>query len=306
MDYVRDQFPTVANLLIDLRGHGKTGPVSQTKCTVEGAAEDVATVIEQRTNTGPLILVGHSLGGMVIEALMRLYPHRFDDRVAAVVLISSAAEPMSSEGTPRILDTKLGSSLFEAIKNDPQKADELRKEFKKLLAPALAATIFHQEGVHYDVVKFHASMISETPVETFIGYYDELRHHDETEGAKAMAGIPGYVLVGDKDEVTPLTQAQVVKKLWGDGQLEVINNVGHMLILEDPEACNRAIGVMIHKITGLAPQHPTTNQDPADGPKENDHTVVVGNGVVITGKRSKDSHNRDLRPGLDKPEDHDH
>src|SRR4051812_13921599 len=59
-------------LVFDLRGHGRSSATRGADATLEQLADDLAAVIEQVAPTGPLVLVGHSLGGMTIME----YAHR--------------------------------------------------------------------------------------------------------------------------------------------------------------------------------------------------------------------------------------
>src|SRR6476469_7983103 len=53
----------VRMLAFDLRGHG---PSSGTDATLEQLGDDLAEVLNTLVPTGPVVLVGHSLGGMAI------------------------------------------------------------------------------------------------------------------------------------------------------------------------------------------------------------------------------------------------
>ena len=127
----------------------------------------------------------------------------------------------------------------------PGDAQKLRDVISTVLAPALAATVFKRNGTDYDLVEFHASMIDNTPLETFVGFFDDLQDHDELDAAPLLQGIPGYVLVGKKDDVTPESQADRIHSVWPKAKLVRLDNAGHMLILETPDAVNKAIGDLV-------------------------------------------------------------
>jgi pimeloyl-ACP methyl ester carboxylesterase len=69
---------------VDLRGHGESdkpqGPYTRAQ-----DAEDIAYVIEQ-LGLGPVVAVGHSMGGLVVLQLAAAHP----DRVAAIVMVDPA------------------------------------------------------------------------------------------------------------------------------------------------------------------------------------------------------------------------
>ena len=47
-------------------------------------------MLDETAPEGPLVLVGHSMGGMTIMALAELYPEMFGDRVVGTVLMATS------------------------------------------------------------------------------------------------------------------------------------------------------------------------------------------------------------------------
>jgi 3-oxoadipate enol-lactonase len=71
-------------LTLDLRGHGN-GPPARVPYRLEECADDVAAVV-RALDTGPVIAVGYSMGGMVAQAFWR----RHRELTAGLVLCASA------------------------------------------------------------------------------------------------------------------------------------------------------------------------------------------------------------------------
>ena len=97
----------------DRRGYGKSshqrGPFS-----VEEQINDLSDVIQQTTQGEPLILIGHSFGGVVALS----YAQRFPDAIAGLVIYES---PMSWESWwPK----DSGGSAAVAVADDPELAAE--------------------------------------------------------------------------------------------------------------------------------------------------------------------------------------
>ncbi len=65
-----------ANRLVfyDQRSHGRSGRSSSEHSTIDQLGRDLADVIDQVVGEGPVILVGHSMGGMTIMAACRAEP----------------------------------------------------------------------------------------------------------------------------------------------------------------------------------------------------------------------------------------
>src|SRR3569833_4638529 len=66
----------------DQRSHGRSGRSALTHATLDQCGDEHLAVIEATTEAGrPIVLVGHSMGGMTIMALADRRPELFDDRV---------------------------------------------------------------------------------------------------------------------------------------------------------------------------------------------------------------------------------
>jgi pimeloyl-ACP methyl ester carboxylesterase len=70
----------------DLAGHGKSHGPRNGDYRLEKMADDLGAVLEATTK-GPVILVGHSIGGMITQTYCRLYPRQLEKRIAGIVLL---------------------------------------------------------------------------------------------------------------------------------------------------------------------------------------------------------------------------
>ncbi|MFI5426444.1 alpha/beta hydrolase [Aeromicrobium sp. UC242_57] len=59
----------VRMVFVDLRSHGRSGRSYADNSSLDDLADDVLTVIKQIVPRGPIIVVGHSMGGMAIMKL---------------------------------------------------------------------------------------------------------------------------------------------------------------------------------------------------------------------------------------------
>lgn len=244
---LRKSHPEARLLTMDLRGHGQTGAVPASLCTVEGTAADALAVIAERATTGKLIVVGHSLGGLIALHMVRAAEESIRRRIAGVVLISTSIDKLAAQGVPQILASPVADAARNAIESSPKEIRKFREAIASLMAPSLAVAVFARR-TDYEIIEFHAAMINETPLETFVGYLDDLQDHDEFAAGPYLEGLPGAVLVGTKDDVTPREQADLIMETWPDAELVEVDGAGHMLPLEAPEAVNRAIERVLEKV----------------------------------------------------------
>ncbi len=71
----------------DLAGLGKSSRPSNDDYSVEKMARDLESVLE--VAAGPVVLVGHSLGGMVVQTFCRLFPQHLGEKVTGLVFIDT-------------------------------------------------------------------------------------------------------------------------------------------------------------------------------------------------------------------------
>lgn len=244
-EHLRDSHPDVRCVCPDMRGHGRTGLTDPDLCTVDGLADDALAALTDADHTdAPLILVGHSLGGLAVFNFLRRAPEEIRRRVAGVVVVATSIEALSDQGVPQLLASPAADAVYEAAEASPKEAEWLREEVTKMIAPGLAVGVFRRP-TNYELIEFHAAMIHETPLETFVGFFDSLQSHDELKAGPALAGVPGFVITGTGDVVTPGEQADRIQEVWPEAKRIDAFGSGHMIILEAPAVVNKALDVLI-------------------------------------------------------------
>jgi pimeloyl-ACP methyl ester carboxylesterase len=82
-------------IAFDGRGHGES-TVGTSGHSIENLAEDVRSVLE-RLDLHDAVLVGHSMGGMAVQAFVIGHPDIARARVSGIVLMSTAARAVTSD-----------------------------------------------------------------------------------------------------------------------------------------------------------------------------------------------------------------
>lgn len=230
-------------IAMDLRGHGKSEECDITECTIDGAADDVMAVLDDATLQGPVIFVGHSLGGMVVLNLLRRYP-QFRVNCQGVVLIATSARPFASDGMAQLLKLPIVSAIRDTPNATAVDAELFRDKVLDLVAPAVRASAFSGTA-DQAMADFHLSLIKGTPMNSIIGFLDDLEIHDEVEALASLKGIPGEIIVGDGDLVTPVEQSEFIHDAWPGSHLTVVPEGGHMLPLEKQSIVTRKINRLL-------------------------------------------------------------
>ncbi|AZA11855.1 alpha/beta fold hydrolase [Corynebacterium gerontici] len=240
------------HVLIDLRGHGETGEYPIEDCTIDGAADDVALVYNHLGINGDTVVIGHSLGGMVALNLLRRFK-KIRHNTRACILVATAVESFASQGFPQVLALPIVDNIRNAVELAPKQVQQFREDIAALIAPTLATTVFVHPTPD-SIINFHAHMINDTPLNTLVGFLDDLQQHNETCAQHPLQDIPGAVIVGEKDLVTPLSQAQRIIDMWPSSSLQEIPDAGHMIILEQPWVINKALDHALNLV-----EHPDTS-----------------------------------------------
>ncbi|WP_318010372.1 alpha/beta fold hydrolase [Corynebacterium poyangense] len=185
----------------------------------------------------------------MLDLLRRCYEDepQLYQRIQGIILVSTSIEALSDQGIPQVLALPAADNVYQAVEASPKEVRKLREMAASLLAPSLAVGVFRRP-TDYELVEFHAAMINETPLESFVGFFGDLQNHDELAAAEALATKPGFVLVGDKDDVTPEEQADRICEVWPKAWYQVAKGAGHMVNLEAPELLNKAIDQLVDLI----------------------------------------------------------
>ena len=91
-------------VIYDQRSHGRSERAPRASCTIDQLGHDLAAVLRALAPDGPLVLVGHSMGGMTIMALAEQQPELFAERVLGVAFLATSAaevaEPRAARHVP--------------------------------------------------------------------------------------------------------------------------------------------------------------------------------------------------------------
>jgi pimeloyl-ACP methyl ester carboxylesterase len=227
----------------DQRGHGRS-TWGEAEISIDQLGHDLADVIDQLAPTGPVVLGGHSMGGMTIMCLAAARPELFGDRVRGVVLVSTSAgdltsDPRSAAGRmaklkPGALNVLLGGArVLERLRAlVPPEHPRHQKMVRGLLYGADATD---------EMVTTGARIMHASTVRSFIAFMPALDDHDKREELTALTRLPVEILVGDSDQLTPKRHSRQLADALPDAALHVAERTGHMLTQERPRLVTDAI-----------------------------------------------------------------
>ncbi len=216
----------------DARGHGASGPVhgpnGATRFDADTLGHDLASVVDQ-TTAGPVVLVGHSLGGMA--ALTHLILDRAERvRIAGAVLINTT---YTNEGLVRggRATVSVARAIRRFVDRDPKRADRLRMSMNDLTI-LVARTIFGRQASPRQVaVAYH--MYETTPAQTLAAATDLLTY--DVKDDLAQIDVPVLVVGGSRDLILPVHLSHHIAHVIPDAELVIFEGCGHMAPFERHE-----------------------------------------------------------------------
>ncbi len=236
---VRDSFgPGTQVAAYDHRGHGESESAPIGSYTIDRLADDLAHVIGALDGTGPIILVGHSLGGMV--ALR--YATKNPGRVAAMVLCSTSAGQLPEHGLGRLLTLPGIDALVSAVGHLPEIA-------ARAVAAPICSLLHHIHadpaagGVLVDAIG-HA--MANASLKTMVGFLPSLRGHDVTRTLWRITADT-TVISGELDVLTPVCHGDLIAGSVGGAQHIRLPNLGHMVPQLAQSTVTEAVIAAVHR-----------------------------------------------------------
>ncbi|MFL6091014.1 MAG: alpha/beta fold hydrolase [Aeromicrobium sp.] len=230
---LRDKYRMV---FFDHRSHGASGRSPIDHITMGQLAADLKTVIDETTD-GPVILIGHSMGGMTIMEFARNYPEYFDHQVKAAILINTSSgrlmvtnptfhrlAPLVRRGSP-VVTWARGAVTRPAIRGI-------------LTGPDIRAE-------HVDMIE---KMVHRTSPSTFTHFSPLFTTLDTSEGFPTLGQVPTTVVGGVSDRLTPISHSRYIAKKIPGANLVELDRVGHFSMFENAERVIEVIETVAEKV----------------------------------------------------------
>ncbi|MEP6559838.1 MAG: alpha/beta hydrolase [Nakamurella sp.] len=243
-------YPAARLVFYDQRSHGRSTRAPDGHSTMDFLASDLQQMINTAAPVGPVVLIGHSMGGMAIMTLAAHDPDLFAERIAGIGLICTGASYLRPSEFSRLLTTG-GNPVVRAVTNVaaryPAIFERGRASSKDAVWLLTRSFGFARKDVPGPMVDYLDEMISDTPVEVIAEFTPALFAHDQTAALPALAGIPTAIISGDKDRMTPLDRSQAIADALPDAEFVIAEGSGHMAMMEDPTVTNDALRRMLRK-----------------------------------------------------------
>ncbi|MFD4654797.1 alpha/beta fold hydrolase [Kitasatospora sp. NPDC058444] len=245
----------------DQRSHGRSersrSYLAGEPAGIDQLGGDLKAVIDAVAPTGPLVLVGHSMGGMTVMALADQHPELFRERVAGVALIGTLAGDWNdvSLGLPRAgakLFRKVAPGMVKLLGRQVDLVEATRRLGSDVAAVFYRKFSFGGRDVDPGVVRFAEQLLDATPIDVVAEFYPVFGAHEKYEALAALRGLPALVLAGTKDLLTPSTHSEAMAERLPGAELVLAEGAGHLVMLERPELVDHELARLLRRAAGFA------------------------------------------------------
>jgi pimeloyl-ACP methyl ester carboxylesterase len=244
--------PAIRMVFYDQRSHGRSGRAPSETASIDQLGRDLELVIEQTSPDRPVVLVGHSMGGMTIMALADAQPELFGSRVLGVALLSTSTGRLAEVtlGLPSVL-ARLRVPVLPFLMRGMRRRAALVERSRRIgsdIAWLLTRRYsFGSREVSPALVEYVGQMIAATPVEVIADFYPALHSHDKLAALGVLHAVESIIVVGEKDLLTPADHSRAMAEVVPDAELTVIDGAGHLVMMERPELVNLRLRAFLHR-----------------------------------------------------------
>lgn len=251
--YQRRDLKALGRLVFwDQRSHGRSARSLAETNTIDQLGSDLNAVIEQLAPTGPIVLVGHSMGGMTVMALAIEHPELFGDRVRGVALLSTSPGGLREVplGLPPIAARPLHRILPVTAAALMRKADFVELGRSRVNDLSLLFTRYYSFGSAASpaLADFAHRMLAETPIDVIAEFLPSLQGHERQIALATLARVPSLVMVGADDRLTPAKHSLGMAAQLPRSVLEILPDSGHMMILEHYPQVNHQLRALVRRV----------------------------------------------------------
>jgi pimeloyl-ACP methyl ester carboxylesterase len=240
----------------DQRGHGRsswgTAADELGALTIDHLGADLGALLDQLAPEGPVVLGGHSMGGMTIMTLAAARPELFGERVRGVALVSTSAGDLNPE--PRTRREALRQKLTPGALGVALAGARVLERLRALVPPhhprhrKIVRDLLYGADATEEMVVRGAEIMHACTVRAFAVFLPALGEHDKREELHALREVPVEVLVGDSDKLTPPRHSRQLAAALPGARLHLVERTGHMLPQERPHLVTEAI----HRLVAAA------------------------------------------------------
>ncbi len=243
--------PPVRQVLYDQRSHGRSGRSAPENCRVPKLAEDLLQVLDEVAGDGPLVLVGHSMGGMTIMELARTHPELFGDRIRGAAFICTSAGELGEHspirGVPGRAFSRIAPPLMTTLNRIPEVVSKARTAGSDL-GFVVTRRMAYGSAVPNSYVEFATQMLAETSLDVVSDFYPAFTDLEEYDSFATLAKIPTAVIGGEDDVITPIEHTERIIDLLPGADAHILPECGHLGMIQHHDRFNAVLDDLLRRV----------------------------------------------------------
>jgi pimeloyl-ACP methyl ester carboxylesterase len=242
-------------VLYDCRGHGRSRTRKRLRnASIDQLGRDLGVVLDEVAPPGPVVLLGHSMGGMTIMALARQRPDLFGPRIVGAFLLATSSGGLVEAGPVGMavrIARRIG--LLQVLLLWLQLWSPLLERFRRRGTRLGSYWYRHylfgtDDADDPGQVRLVQDLLEETPLPVTAAFYRTLLDHDEHASLAAMRDIPVTLLVGDSDRLTPVSHSRRMAEALPDAELVVVPGAGHSVNITRSDVVDAALLRLLERV----------------------------------------------------------
>jgi pimeloyl-ACP methyl ester carboxylesterase len=242
--YQMDAFEGRRLLFFDLRGHGMSQPKGDGDYSVKLLAQDLRAVIAD-AGLEEVVIVGHSVGGMVAQQLCLDHPEFQGGLVRGLALLNTTYGPA--------IETVLGGAAIARMERFARRPFDLLGTHSARL-DKLRAVIKPSDAMFWGVsfaafgpqasarqIDFVYDMTAETATDVIFDLIKSYRDFDARERLHEIV-VPCLVVSGTEDRLTLSEASSYLADHLPNSEFHLLEEVGHMSMMERHDEVNEMLG----------------------------------------------------------------
>jgi pimeloyl-ACP methyl ester carboxylesterase len=248
--HLTSHHPDIRVIAYDQRGHGRSGRGCPLSNTLRQLAGDLDAVIDATTPSGPIVLVGHSMGAMTILQYLQHRQSRNTHRITGVGLIATAAADITCHGLARLLATPLAGAAWALAAHIPAAVEAARTTTVRVTQPLWRLIAKKAPTL--------AALINAPQLPIVAGFLASISQFDGTAAYRTLRRTPTLIMCGTLDRVTPPHHSAAIAAAVATAEFVDVPGAGHMLMLDRPDVVNDKLDALLHRARRQStPQPPT-------------------------------------------------
>jgi pimeloyl-ACP methyl ester carboxylesterase len=242
----------------DQRGHGRSAMGAAGTATIDHLGADLWAVLREAVPDGPVVLVGHSMGGMTVMALADQAPDLFGSRIRGVVFVSTSAGGSGLGRVGRRVHPGNGwvnraiPSTVRMLSRAPYLVTQGRR-FGRDVEAFFIERYAYAAPVSPAVVLMTTELIAGTDLRVVSDFMPAFARHDKREALDALRDTDVVVMVGDTDLFTPARHSERIVERLPRAEHVVVHPGGHLLMMEHPDTVTEYVVEVAERVRSTGP-----------------------------------------------------